>query len=194
MVARRTRKKPLLSGKSPVPAALLAAVIEKPGHGWDVASRASRRIGSSWPFDRKNIYTYLDRLEEQGLIRSQREPAGQKDEPRDVYYPTEKGEEARREWLTMPLRQDGAPSDLDVRLLFSTKEDIPDLLDCFDERHEQILEEIEMAEAGETPNVSYLALVINAQRSAVGRRLRAELEWLQDTRRQLELERDRPSL
>jgi DNA-binding PadR family transcriptional regulator len=191
VAARRTSKKPLLSGKSPIPAAVLAAVIEKPGHGWDVASRASRRIGSSWRIDRKHIYSYLDRLEEQGLIRSQKERAGLKDEPLDVYYPTEKGEEARREWRTMPLKQGVAPSDMDVRLLFSTKEDIPDLLERFDERQEQLLEEIETAEAGETPNVSYLAMVINAQRSSVERRLRAELEWLEDTRRELEQVRDR---
>jgi DNA-binding PadR family transcriptional regulator len=193
VAARRTSKKPLLSGKSPIPAAVLAAVIERPGYGWDVASRASRRIGSSWRIDRKHIYSYLDRLEEQGLIRSQKEPAGLKDEPRDVYYATEMGEEARREWRTMPLKQGVVPTDLDVRLLFSTREDIPDLLERFDERYEQVLEEIEDAEAGERPNVSYLAVVINAQRSSVGRRLRAELEWLQDTRRKLELERDRPS-
>lgn len=193
MAARKTSKKPLLSGKSPIPAAVLAAVIEKPGYGWDVANRASRRIGSTWRIDRKGIYTYLDRLEEQGLIRSQKEPAGQKGDPLSVYYPTEKGEEARREWRTMPLKQGVNPTDLDVRLLFSTKEDIPDLLERFDERHEQLLEEIEDAEASETPHVSYLALVINAQRASVSRRLRAELEWLADTRRKLELERDRPS-
>jgi DNA-binding PadR family transcriptional regulator len=172
---------------------VLAAVIERPGHGWDVASRARRRLGASWRIDRKHIYSYLERLENDGLIRSQKEPAGQKDELLDVYYPTEKGEEARREWRTMPLKQGVVPTDLDVRLLFSTKEDIPDLLERFDERHERVLEEIEDAEASETPNVSYLAVVINAQRSSVGRRLRAELEWLEDTRRKLELERDRPS-
>jgi DNA-binding PadR family transcriptional regulator len=170
---------------------VLAAVIEKPGYGWDVANRASRRIGSSWRIDRKHIYSYLDRLEEQGLIRSQKERAGLKDEPRDVYYPTEKGEEARREWRTMPLKQGVVPTDLDVRLLFSTKEDIPDLLERFDEREDRLLEEIEDAEAGETPNVSYLAMVINAQRSSVERRLRAELEWLEDTRRELEQALDR---
>lgn len=193
MAARKTSKKPLLRGKSPISAAVLAAVIEQPGHGWDVARRAGRRIGSWWPFDRKNIYTYLDRLDEQGLIRSQKEPAGQKGEPLAVYYPTEKGEEVRREWLAMPLKQDVAPGDLDVLLLFSTQEDIPDLLERFTERQEQVLAEIEDAEADEVPDVSYLALVINAQRSSVGRRLRAELEWLEDTRRKLELERDRPS-
>jgi DNA-binding PadR family transcriptional regulator len=193
VAARKTSKKPLLSGKSPIPAAVLAAVIEKPGHGWDVASRASRRIGSSWRIDRKHIYSYLDRLEERGLIRSQHERAGLKDELRDVYYPTKKGEEARRAWRAMPLRQGVTPTDLDVRLLFSTEEDIPDLLVRFDERAERILEEIEDAEADETPHVSYLALVINAQRASVERRLRAELEWLEDTRRELELTRDRLS-
>lgn len=170
---------------------MLAAVIEKPGHGWDVAVRASRRIGSTWRFDRKDIYTYLDRLELQGLVSKQKEPAGKKDELLDVYYPTEKGHEARREWRTMPLKQDVNPSDLDVRLLFSTKEDIPDLLERFDEREDRLMDEIEDAEAEGTPDVSYLALVINAQRSAVERRLRGELEWLEDTRRELEQARDR---
>jgi DNA-binding PadR family transcriptional regulator len=63
VTARKTNKKPLLSGKSPIPAAVLAAVIEKPGYGWDVASRASRRIGASWRIDRKHVYSYLERLE-----------------------------------------------------------------------------------------------------------------------------------
>lgn len=193
MAARNTRKTPLLSGKSPIPVALLAAVIEQPGHGWDVARRAGRRIGSAWRIDSKSIYTYLDRLEAQGLVRKQREPAGQKGEPLDVYYPTEKGLEARREWRTTPLKRNAAPSDLDLRLLFSTREDIPDLLERFDERYEHLLEEIEDAEADEAPDVSYLAFVINSQRSSVAMRLRAESEWLVDTRRRLELERDRPS-
>jgi DNA-binding PadR family transcriptional regulator len=193
MATRKTSKKSLLSGKSPVPAAVLAAVIERPGYGWDVANRAKRRLGSSWRIDRKHIYSYLERLEDDGLVRSQREPAGQRDEMRDVYYATEKGEEARREWRTMPLKQGVIPTDLDVRLLFSTEEDIPDLLERFAERAERILEEIEDAEADETPHVSYLALVINAQRASVERRLRAELEWLEDTRRELELVRDQLS-
>jgi DNA-binding PadR family transcriptional regulator len=193
MAARKTSKESLLSGKSPVPAAVLAAVIEKPGHGWDVASRARRRMGSSWRIDSKHIYSYLERLERDGLIRSQNEPAGQKDELLDVYYPTEKGEEARREWRTMPLKQGVVPIDLDVRLLFSTEDDIPDLLKRFAEREERILEEIEDAEDAETLPVSYLGRVINMQRSSVERRLRAELEWLEDARRELELERDRLS-
>jgi DNA-binding PadR family transcriptional regulator len=191
VAARKTRTKPLLSGKSPIPAAVLAAVIEKPGYGWDVANRASRRIGSTWRFDRKDIYTYLDRLETQELVRKQKEPAGKKDEPLDVYYPTEKGHEARREWHTMPLKQDTDPTDLDVRLLFSIKEDIPNLLKRLDEREDRILEEIEDIEANETPNVSYLGMVINAQRSWLERRLRSEQEWLEETRRELEQARDR---
>jgi DNA-binding PadR family transcriptional regulator len=190
VAARKTRKNAPLGGKSPIPAAVLAAVIEKPGHGWDVASRAGRRMGSAWRIDSKHIYSYLDRLEEQGLIRSQREPAGRKGEVRDVYYPTKEGEEARREWRTTPIKQGVIRTDLDVRLLFSAKEDIPDLLDRFGEREERVLEEIEEAEADETPDVSYLALVINAQRASIERRLRAELEWIEDTRRKLELARE----
>ena len=102
-----------------------------------------------------------------------------------------KGEEARRSWRRTPLEQGVITTDLDVRLLFSTEEDIPDLLDRFAERHKRILEEIEEIAFAETPHVSYLARVINMQRASVERRLRGELEWLEDATRELEVERDR---
>jgi DNA-binding PadR family transcriptional regulator len=191
MAARKTSKESPLDGKSRVRAAVLAVLIEKPSHGWDVARRASRRMGSSWRVDPKHIYPYLERLESDDLIRSQKERFDRQPYIREVYYVTEKGEEARRSWRRTPLEQGVITTDLDVRLLFSTEEDIPDLLDRFAERHKRILEEIEEIAFAETPHVSYLARVINMQRASVERRLRGELEWLEDATRELEVERDR---
>jgi DNA-binding PadR family transcriptional regulator len=192
MGQRRTTKDAALSGKSLIRAAVLAVLTEMPGHGWDVARRASRRMGSSWPLsDPKHIYPYLKRLEKAGLIRSKREPLDRPPYGRDVYSVTEEGEEARRVWRATPLEQGVVTTDLDVRLLFSTEEDIPDLLDRFAERRERLLEEIEDIAFTETPNVSYLARTINMHRASVERRLRSELEWLDDAQHGLELERDR---
>jgi DNA-binding PadR family transcriptional regulator len=192
MAQRRTTKDDALGGRSLIRAAVLAALIEKPGHGWDVARRARRRMGSSWSLDPKHIYGYLERLERDGLIRAQKEPSGRdRDVVLRVYYVTEEGKKARQLWRTTPLEQGVVTTDLEVRLLFSTEEDIPDLLNRFAERRERLLEEIEDIAFTETPNVSYLARVINMHRASVERRLRGELEWLEDAQLQLELERGR---
>lgn len=193
MAQRKTTKDAALGGRSLIRAAVLAAVIEQPSHGWDVARRAQRRMGSSWSLDPKHIYGYLERLEKDGLIRVQKEPSGRdRHLPRRVYYVTEEGRQARHVWRTTTLDQKGVvATDLEVRLLFSTVEDIPDLLDRFAERRERLLEEIEDIAFTETPNVSYLGRVINLRRASVQMRLRSELEWLEGAQKQLELERDR---
>jgi DNA-binding PadR family transcriptional regulator len=128
MADRRTSKEVSLDGKSPIRAAVLAVLLESPGHGWDVARRASRRMGSSWRVDPKHIYSYLERLEREGLVRSQEQRFERPPYVRVVYHPTAKGEDARQEWLAAPLTTGVMRTDLEVRLGFSTERDIPDLL------------------------------------------------------------------
>jgi DNA-binding PadR family transcriptional regulator len=193
MADRKTSKEATLDGKSPIRAAVLAVLIEQPSHGWDVARRASRRMGSSWRVDPKHIYPYLERLEREGLVRSQKEQFERQPYVRDVYYPTAKGEEARQEWLAAPLTTGVTRTDLEVRLGFSTEEDIPDLLRALAERREGILEEIEENAASHTVRVSYLATIINLQRSSVDKRLKAEMEWIEEARKELEAQRDQRS-
>jgi DNA-binding PadR family transcriptional regulator len=193
MADRRTSKEVALDGKSPIRAAVLAVLIEQPGHGWDVARRASRRMGSSWRVDPKHIYPYLERLEREGLVRSQKEQFERPPYVRDVYYPTAKGEEARQEWLAAPLTTGVMRTDLEVRLGFSTEQDIPDLLRALAERREEILEEIEENAASDTVRVSYLATIINLQRSSVDKRLKAEMEWIEEARKELEAQRHQRS-
>jgi len=194
MADRRTSNQATLDGKSPVRAAVLAVLIEQPGHGWDVARRASRRMGSSWRVDPKHVYPYLERLVREGLVRAEKERSERPPYVRDVYYPTAKGEEARQEWLAAPLAIGVTRTDLEVRLLFSTGEDIPDVLRALNERREQILEEIEENAASHTVPVSYLATIINLQRSAVDKRLKAEREWIEEATRELDALRDEQSL
>jgi DNA-binding PadR family transcriptional regulator len=179
-----------IDGKSPVRAAVLAAVIEQPSHGWDVARRANRRLGSASRVDPKHVYSYLERLQHEDFVRIQRESFDRPPYVRDVYYPTLKGEEARREWLATPLNTGIIRTDLEVRLVFSTEQDIPVLLRALSERREEILEEIEENAASHTVRVSYLATIINLQRSSVDKRLKAEMEWIEEASKELEAQRE----
>jgi DNA-binding PadR family transcriptional regulator len=193
MADRKTSKEASLAGKSPVSAAVLAVIIEQPSHGWDVARRAKRRLGSSWRVDPKHVYSHLERLEQEGLVRSKKESFERPPYLRDVYYPTTKGEQARREWLATPLTTGVIRTNLEVRLVFSTEEDIPDLLRALEERREEILEEIEENATSHAARVSYLATIINLQRSSVDKRLKAEMEWIEEATRELEALRDKRS-
>jgi DNA-binding PadR family transcriptional regulator len=191
MADRRTSKEATLDGKSPVRAAVLAVLIEAPGHGWDVARRASRRMGSSWRVEPRHVYPYLKQLEADGLVRSERESSKRSPYVRDVYYPTEKGEQARREWLATPPTTGIIRTDLQVRLAFSNEEDIPDLLRALAERRLDILEEIEENAASETARVSYVGTIISLQCSSVDKRLKAEVEWIDEAGRELEALREK---
>jgi len=191
MADAETSKQAALDGKSPIRAAVLAALIEAPGHGWDVALRASRRMGSSWRVEPKHVYPYLRRLKASGLVRSEQRPWKRSPYVREVYYPTEKGERARREWLAAPLSTGAVRTDLQVRLAFSNEQDIPALLRALAERRLDILEEIEQNAACETPRVSYVGTIISLQCSSVDKRLKAEMEWIDEAGRELEALREK---
>jgi DNA-binding PadR family transcriptional regulator len=180
-------------GKSPVRAAVLAVLVEQPSHGWDVARRTNRRVGSLW-IDPKHIYSHLGWLEQEGLVRLEQESSDRHPYRRDVYYATDEGVEAREQWLAAPLASGAVGrSDLERRLLFSTKRDVPVLLRAVAYRRAQLAGEIDENAASSTVPVSYLAAMINLQRSSVDKRLKAEMEWLAEARKELEDQRDKPS-
>jgi DNA-binding PadR family transcriptional regulator len=191
MADRRTSREAALDGKSPIRAALLAVLIEAPGHGWDVARRADRRMGSSWQVEPKHVYPYLKQLEADGLVRSEQQLFKRAPYVRDVYYPTEKGEQARQEWFAARPAGGIVRSDLLVRLAFSNERDIPDLLRALDERRTDILEEIEENAASETARVSYVGTIISLHCSSVDKRLKAEMEWIEEATKELETLRDK---
>lgn len=191
MADRRTSKEATLDGKSPIRAAILAALIEAPGHGWEVARRASMRMGSSWRVEPKHVYPYLERLEADGLVWSEQKISKRPPYTLDVYYPTERGEQARREWLAAPPRTSTFRTDLHVRLAFSNEEDIPDLLRALEERRLDILEEIEENATKQTTRVSYVGTIISLQCSSVDKRLKAEMEWIAEASGELEAQREK---
>ena len=193
MSAGRKNKTVGIDGRSALRAATLAALLEDPGYGWDIARRVNRRMGASWRLDSKHIYPVIAQLVADGLVRAVHESTSRHPQGRTVYYPTEEAERARRDWLAMAPTTGVIRADLHIRLVFSTEEDSADLLRALEERRLEILEEIEENAASEAPRVSWLGTMVSLQRSAVDKRLKAEMEWTEDAVRELETLREKRS-
>ena len=67
--------------------ALLAILVEEPGHGYDVIQRLEEKTGGAWRPSPGSVYPTLQLLEDEGLLRSV-----ERDDKR-VYEVTERGRE-----------------------------------------------------------------------------------------------------
>ena len=61
-----------MRGSSPLKGALLGLVLQRPGHGYDLAQRLDRRLGPAWQITAKDLYRMLEQLERAGLVSSRR--------------------------------------------------------------------------------------------------------------------------
>jgi DNA-binding PadR family transcriptional regulator len=182
----REKSASLVEGRSPIKAAALAVLLESPTYGYEVAKRINRRMGASWHVQAKHIYPVLKQLEADGLVRSESRPIDGPPYSRQFFYPTDRAVRARHEWLTTPPAASVMRADIHARLAFSTQEEIPELLRGLNEWRVDLLEEVEENVETETPRVSWLGTIMSLYRSAVDKRLKAELEWVGEACRALE--------
>ena len=61
-----------MRGSSPLKGALLGLVLQRPGHGYDLANRLDRRLGPAWQITAKNIKRMIEQLNRAGLNSSRR--------------------------------------------------------------------------------------------------------------------------
>jgi DNA-binding PadR family transcriptional regulator len=184
--SKKEKRASLVEGRSPVKAAALAVLLERPTYGYDVAKQINRRMGASWHVQEKHIYSVLKSLEADGLVRSERRPIDGPPYWRRFYHPTDEAVRARQEWLITPPAGSILRADIHARLAFSSDEDIPELLRALSQWRVDLLEEIEENAETETPRVSWLGTIMSLYRSAVDKRLKAEVEWVGEACRALE--------
>jgi DNA-binding PadR family transcriptional regulator len=90
-------------------AAILVALRDEPGHGYEVMRRLEEMSGGLWRPSPGSVYPHLQMLEDEGMLRSS-EVEGSR-----TFALTEKGR-AEAETATLPW-QEGGESDDDVRTL-----------------------------------------------------------------------------
>lgn len=184
-------KKPALVGRrSPLRAVVLAVVLERPGHGYQIAAYLRWRLGPNWRIYAKHLYSVLESLEEDGLVRSEEVPAkrGDRQSERDriVYYPTPAAEQAREEWMQSPPVMGLLRPDIHARLIFSRPEEAPRLLEILDEYEQEVVEAMEANARVEAVPATWQGRMMSRTRAALARQFDGELISISEARQDIE--------
>lgn len=172
-----TRDPGWMRGSSPLKGALLGLLLQRPGHGYDLANRLSRRLGPAWQIEAKGLYPMLQQLERAGLVSPQAVACSGPTGRRIVYHPTARAQSALTEWMAAGAAAEPVRVELQAKLAVARNEDVPRLLlalDCYEQERRTLLS----ASAEEFPCAhSWAALAMTLTRAAALTRLRAELDW-----------------
>ncbi|PSL38826.1 PadR family transcriptional regulator [Labedella gwakjiensis] len=96
---------------------LLAILAVGPCYGYQLRAEFDRRTGSTWPLNVGQIYTTLERLERDGLVRR-----GETDAEGHLYWEiTIDGRSAVTDWFTEPVRPTtGTRDELAVKVAIAS--------------------------------------------------------------------------
>jgi PadR family transcriptional regulator AphA len=97
---------------------LLALIVERPTHGWNLADilAPTAELGQVWSVARPLVYTALRRLEGAGHIETAGIERGRRGPHRVIHRATPRGRRAARDWLLEPVQH-----VRDIRSLFLLK-------------------------------------------------------------------------
>lgn len=164
---------------------LLAMLLERPGHGPDLASRVAARLGDTWRIDPNDIYRLMEQLELSGLVEVRNklwDGRRQGRRTRLVYYPTETTAEAFTAWLEADLPREPLRLGIQAKLSVARPQDARRLLDALRRHEAESLALIsDLRPHGGEP-ASWAELCHACSREAVLAHLRAEIDWAASTR------------
>ncbi len=163
---------------------LLALLLERPGHGGDLASRLSARLGETWRVDTNDVYRLLDQLEQTGLAIAREEPvrSGER-RSRLVYHPTDETREALTLWMQIVVPREPVRLGLQAKLSVAREQDAPYLLAALDAYERECLALAGQVDEPHSRASSWAALCLECSRGAVRAQLRTEADWAARTRR-----------
>ncbi len=168
-------------GSSELKGPLLALLLERPGHGYDLAGRLYKRLGSSWQIEPKELYPMLARLERRGLLSSYETDSSRSSKRVKIYEPTELTRDAVAKWIGSPLPIEPVRGAVLARIAFSTPEDAPLLLWALDE-YQRLCFRILKEGKGMYPVDQWRSMQMEVARLHANMRLEADLEWINLTR------------
>jgi DNA-binding PadR family transcriptional regulator len=168
-----------------VRAVLLGLVLERPGHGYELANRLVDRLGKTWQFACKDIYRVLADLEDEGLLRGREERRPRRKQTHLVYHPTASTAQVLSEWIETLSPKEPIREGIRAKVVAARKEDARSLLLALKEYERECLT---LARLVPPPtNVpAWNGLVIDCSRDAVDAQLRNEIEWSRRTRQRIE--------
>jgi DNA-binding PadR family transcriptional regulator len=167
--------------------ALLGLLVERPGHGGELANRLIARLGETWRIEPKYIYRLLKKLEQEGLVASRVEPRrGSEQGISVVYHPTEQTARALACWMETLTAREPVRIGLQAKLAVARPQDAPRLLRALREYERECLMLAQLVLPSESEPRSWEGLRLDCTRDAVSGMLRAEVAWANRTRRRIE--------
>lgn len=178
---------------TPLRGALLGLLLERPGHGGDLANRLAARLGETWRVDTNDVYRLLEQLENTGLVVSRDEPKRNNQRRMHlVYHPTEETAEALTLWMETLLPREPVRLALQAKLSVARPQDAQRLLIALKayERECLVLAHLVSPTDGRAP--SWAALCMDCTRDGVYAQLQTEVDWATRTKQRINefLERD----
>jgi DNA-binding PadR family transcriptional regulator len=166
---------------------LLGLVLERPGHGGELANRLLVRLGETWRFESNDVYRLLVRLEAEGLVEAREEPWRDKRMGvRVVYHPTGQTSVALSRWVETLLPREPFRLGLHAKLAVARREDLPGLRSALGQYKRECLMLAQAVQPGEDEPRSWAALCMDCTRDALHRMLQTELDWANRTLQRIE--------
>jgi DNA-binding PadR family transcriptional regulator len=177
---------------TPLRGALLGLLLERPGHGGDLANRLSARIGETWRVDTNDVYRLLEQLEKTGLATSRAEPKRNNHRRTHlVYHPTEETASALTVWMETLLPREPVRLGLQAKLSVAREEDAHRLLEALKAYERECLKLASLVSPTDGQARSWTALCMECTRDAVYAQLQADVDWASRTRRRINEFRER---
>ncbi len=172
---------------TPLRGALLGLLLERPGHGGDLAHRLVTRLGETWRIDANDVYRLLEQLEKEGLAASREERRRESERrSRLVYHPTERTSEALTVWMETLLPREPVRLGLQAKLAVARPEDAARLQVALKEYQRECLALAQLVCPSDGEARSWAALCMDCTRDGVYRMLQAEIDWANSTRQRID--------
>lgn len=164
---------------------LLALVLERPGHGYELANRLADRLGEAWQIVLKDIYRLLEGLEEDGLLSLSEELEPGRKRARLVYYPTDLTAQAVSGWMETLVPKEPMRLGIRAKVAVAREQDASSLLLALRAYEQECLGLLKLAPAAVSVP-SWKGLLVDCTRDVVAAQLRFEVEWARRTRLRVE--------
>jgi DNA-binding PadR family transcriptional regulator len=182
-----TKKKWMQGTSTPLRGALLGLVLERPGHGGDLANRLISRLGETWRIEPKKMYRLLEQLGEEGLLSPREEELRPNHRVTHVvYHPTEQTARAFACWMETLTEREPVRLALQAKVMVGRDEDIPRLRLALKEHVRECLALAALVVPNEEEPRSWLALRLDLTRDAVYGVLQTEVAWARRALRRID--------
>jgi DNA-binding PadR family transcriptional regulator len=165
--------------------ALLGLLLERPGHGGDLAKRLSARLGETWRVDLNDVYRLLEQLERAGLAVSRQQRRGRRRHAHLVYHPTRATAGALSLWMGTLGPREPLRLALQAKLSVARPKDAGCLLAALRAHERECLTLTKGLSPAQGRLCSWAALRSLCAREAVLAQLHAEINWAAQTRKRI---------